>query len=175
VTDTAMTQETPASTANRDLIRQFLTFSVAGEMYGVELGATKEIIEYGTLTIVPLTPGFVRGIINLRGRVVPVIDLAARFGSPRTTVNRRTCIVIVELPNETLELGIMVDGVSEVLDFPLQEIETAPSFGAKIRADFIAGMALVKGRFLTLLKLERVLSIEEMSAMVEKFQQQPWQ
>ena len=124
-------------------IQQYLTFLLSGEMYAVGILNVKEIIEYGNLTEIPMMPAFIRGVINLRGSVVPVVDLAARFGHEQSLVGKRTCIVIVEVRQgeDRHDLGIMVDAVSEVLDIPGSEIEPPPAFGAKIRADFIFGIA----------------------------------
>jgi len=146
---------------------QYLTFALASELYAVGILNVKEIIEYGNLTEIPMMPTFIRGVINLRGAVVPVIDLAARFGGSTSTVQRRTCIVIVEMRQDDTkqDLGIMVDAVSEVLEIPGSEIEPPPAFGAKIRADFIAGMGKVNGKFVIILDIQRVLSIDEMATL----------
>ena len=146
---------------------QYLTFLLGGEMFAIGILNIKEIIEYGALTTVPMMPGFIRGVINLRGRVVPVVDLSARFGRSSTEVNRRTCIVIIEVATEgeKHDVGIVVDAVSEVLEIPASEIEPPPSFGAKIRADFISGMGKVAGKFVILLEVNKVLSIDEMTAL----------
>ena len=146
---------------------QYLTFSLVGEMFGVGILNVKEIIEYGNLTEIPMMPAFIRGVINLRGAVVPVIDLSARFGGKPNEVGRRTCIVIVEVPDEDTrhDIGIIVDAVSEVLEIPASEIEPAPSFGAKIRADFIFGMGKVVGKFVILLDIDKVLSVEEIAML----------
>jgi purine-binding chemotaxis protein CheW len=144
---------------------QYLTFALTGEMYAVGILNVKEIIEYGNLTEIPMMPAFIRGVINLRGAVVPVVDLAARFGGAASQIGKRTCIVIVEMQqgDAKQDLGIMVDAVSEVLEIPGSEIEPPPAFGAKIRADFIAGMGKVSGKFVILLDIQRVLSVEEMA------------
>ncbi|MFZ2853031.1 MAG: chemotaxis protein CheW [Rhodocyclaceae bacterium] len=146
---------------------QYLTFLLGGEMFGVGILNVKEIIEYGNLTEIPMLPAFIRGVINLRGSVVPVIDLAARFGGQSTEIGRRTCIVIVEVPDEDMrhDIGIMVDAVSEVLDIPGNEIEPPPAFGARIRADFIFGMGKVAGKFVILLDIDRMLSVEEIALL----------
>ncbi len=147
--------------------QQYLTFALGGEMFAVGILNVREIIEYGNLTEIPMMPGFIRGVINLRGAVVPVIDLLSRFGGKASEVQRRTCIVIVEMrvDNVKQELGIMVDAVSEVLEIPPSEIEPPPSFGAKIRADFIAGMGKVDGKFVIILQIDRVLSVDEMARL----------
>jgi len=154
---------------------QYLTFLLGGEMFAVGILNVKEIIEYGHLTEIPMMPTFIRGVINLRGSVVPVIDLAARFGGKPTEVSRRTCIVIVEVSDEfggsvgeqvtRHDIGIMVDAVSEVLDIPGSEIEPPPTFGARIRADFIFGMGKVGGKFVIILNINKVLSIDEIAQL----------
>ena len=146
---------------------QYLTFALGSEMFAVGILNVKEIIEYGNLTEIPMMPAFIRGVINLRGSVVPVIDLAARFGGSQTEVGRRTCIVIVEVEDEDAkhDIGIMVDAVSEVLDIPGSEIEPPPAFGAKIRADFIFGMGKVAGKFVIILNINKVLSVEEIALL----------
>ena len=148
-------------------IQQYLTFLLSGEMYAVGILNVKEIIEYGQLTEIPMMPAFIRGVINLRGSVVPVVDLAARFGHAQSEIGKRTCIVIVEVSQEDSkhDLGIMVDAVSEVLEVSSADIEPAPAFGAKIRADFIAGMAKINGKFVIILDIQRVLSVDEMATL----------
>lgn len=147
--------------------QQFLTFTLGSEMFAVGTLSVKEIIEYGQLTEVPMMPDFIRGVINLRGAVVPVIDLGARFGRGETKITRRTCIVIIEVPtgDEKQDIGVVVDAVSEVLEIPSSEIEPPPAFGAKIRTDFIQGMGKVNGKFVILLDVGRVLSVEEISTL----------
>ena len=146
---------------------QYLTFNVGSEMFAVGILNVKEIIEYGNLTEIPMMPSFIRGVINLRGAVVPVIDLGARFSGKVSAVQRRTCIVIVEVQqdDEKHDIGIMVDAVSEVLDIAGSEIEPPPSFGARIRADFIAGMGKINGKFVVLLDVNRILSIDEVAVV----------
>lgn len=148
-------------------VQQYLTFALGSEMFAVGTLSVKEIIEYGQMTVVPMMPDFIRGVINLRGSVVPVIDLAARFGRGETAVTRRTCIVIVEVPNEesTQDIGVVVDAVSAVLEIAPADIEPVPAFGAKIRSDFIAGMGKVAGRFVILLEVGKVLSIDEIATL----------
>jgi purine-binding chemotaxis protein CheW len=150
-----------------DAPSQYLTFALGGEMFAVGILNVKEIIEYGHLTEIPMMPAFIRGVINLRGSVVPVIDLSARFGGKVTELSRRTCIVIVEVADEDTrhDIGIMVDAVSEVLDIPGSEIEPPPSFGAKIRADFIFGMGKVAGTFVIILNINKVLSVDEIAQL----------
>jgi len=146
---------------------QYLTFVLGGEMFALAILNIKEIIEFGSVTEVPMMPAFIRGVINLRGSVVPVVDLSARFGRNKTEVSRRTCIVIIEVQgSETkLDIGVMVDSVSEVLEIPHSEIEPPPAFGAKIRVDFIQGMGKVAGKFVIILDADQVLSVDELSIL----------
>ena len=154
---------------------QYLTFNLGSEMFAVGILNVKEIIEYGNLTEIPMMPSFIRGVINLRGAVVPVVDLSCRFGHQPSEVQRRTCIVIVEVTQEDAkhDIGIMVDAVSEVLEIGVKDIEPPPSFGAKIRADFIAGMGKVAGKFVIILQIGRVLSVDEMAMLANVAQASP--
>lgn len=147
--------------------QQFLTFLLGGEPFAISILVVKEIIEYGALTSVPMMPEFIRGVLNLRGQVLPVIDLAARFGRTPAQVGRRTCIVIIEMDNdgEKQDVGVVVDSVSEVMDIADDMIQPAPAFGAKIRVDFINGMVEVDGRFIIILDVDRVLSLDEMALL----------
>ena len=146
---------------------QYLTFMLNQEVFAIGILAVKEIIEYGKLTQVPMMPACIRGVINLRGAVVPVMDLAVRFGRAPSVVTKRTCIVIVELVacGERRDVGVIVDAVNEVLDIPATDIEPAPAFGAGLRVDFIQGMGKIGTRFVILLNLEHVLSIDEITAL----------
>lgn len=150
-------------------VQQFLTFTLGSEMFAVGTLSVKEIIEYGQLTEVPMMPSFIRGVINLRGAVVPVIDLSARFGRAATEITRRTCIVIIEVPSgeDKQDIGVVVDSVSEVLEIPAGDIEPPPAFGAKIRTDFIYGMGKVAGKFVILLDVGKVLSVDEIASLAK--------
>jgi purine-binding chemotaxis protein CheW len=149
--------------------KQYLTFMLGGEMFSISILCIKEIIWYAGVTEVPMMPACIRGVINLRGAVVPVMDLSARFGKPTTPVSKNTCIVIIEVETqvegERQNMGIVVDAVQAVLEIPSAEIEPAPSFGAKIRTDFIEGIGKVNGKFVILLNVNQVLSSEEIGAM----------
>lgn len=147
--------------------RQVLTFQLAGETFAIGIEAIREILEYIPVTEVPLMPAFIRGVMNLRGTVVPVIDLSLRFGRSATSIKRRTCSVIIEVEFEgqCQTIAVLVDAVHEVLDIPLTEIEPPPQFGSKIRADFIQGMARVNQHFVILLQVDKVLSVEEMALL----------
>ncbi|NMG36953.1 chemotaxis protein CheW [Azoarcus sp. TTM-91] len=149
--------------------RQYLTFTLNGEMYAVETLSVKEIIEYGAPTVVPMMPASVRGVINLRGAAVPVFDLGIRFNTGPTEAQRRSCIIIVEsIDGEDGTgghvFGLIVDAVNAVLEISAADIEPPPAFGASIRSDFIAGMGKVDGRFVILLEIGRVLSADELAA-----------
>lgn len=146
---------------------QYLIFTLRKEMFAIEILNIKEILEYNQLTRVPMMPDYIRGVINLRGAVVPVVDLSARFGEKQSDVSKRTCIVIVEVTTHEgrLDIGVMVDAVSEVLEISNTEIEPPPNFGARIRADFIAGMGKVDDNFVIVLNVNSVLSVEELSFM----------
>lgn len=151
---------------------QYLTFLLDKEMFAIGILSIKEIIEYGQVTTVPMMPNFVRGVINLRGQVVPVIDLQARFGRPSSVVGKRSCVVIVEVQlsaeQEQHVIGVIVDSVSEVLAIPPTQIERAPQFGAKIRPDFISGMGKIDDKFVIILNVDKVLSVDELSALTER-------
>ena len=155
--------------AGKDGPQQYLTFMLGGEMFAVGILNVKEIIEYGSVTPVPMMPPFIRGVINLRGAVVPVIDLSSRFGNPPSEITRRTCIVIIEVHQgeESQGVGIIVDAVVNVLEIPAGDIEPPPSFGARIRTDFITGMGKLNGRFVIILDLDKVLSVEEISLLTQ--------
>lgn len=146
---------------------QYLTFKLGREMFAIGIRNIREIIEHGNLTTVPMMPEFVRGVLNLRGSVVPVIDLAARFGRGAGGSNRRSCIVIVEVEGQSglQEIGVIVDEVSEVLEIPPSEVEPPPSFGTRIRTDFISGMGKVHGGFVIMLNVQRVLDVDEIAAL----------
>lgn len=146
---------------------QYLTFMLAQETYAVGILRIKEIIEHSQLTAVPMMPASIRGVINLRGRVVPVIDLMTRFGKGQTAPGKRTCIVILEVESdgEDQDIGIMVDAVNEVLDIPASEIEPPPGFGASVKTDFIKGMGKVNGKFVIMLDVDHVLSMTEMAQL----------
>jgi purine-binding chemotaxis protein CheW len=149
--------------------KQYLTFMLGGEMFSIDILCIKEIIWYASLTEVPMMPACIRGVINLRGAVVPVMDLSSRFGKPSTPVSKSTCIVIIEVATqvegERQNMGVVVDSVQAVLEIPASEIEPPPSFGAKIRPDFIEGIGKVNGKFVILLNVDRVLSSQEIGQM----------
>lgn len=148
---------------------QYLIFTLNGESFALDILQIREIIEFGQHTSVPMMPSMVRGVINLRGAVVPVIDLSARFGRGQTPVASHTCIVILEIDNgDGLQIvGVIVDSVTEVLEIPASAIEPAPTFGTHIRTDFILGMGRLGERFVIVLDAEKVLSFEDMTVLAE--------
>ncbi|QFY41532.1 purine-binding chemotaxis protein CheW [Candidatus Methylospira mobilis] len=151
--------------------QQYLTFTLKGDVFAIGILNIEEIIEYGQLTELPRMPLFIRGVIDLRGAAVPVVDLNACFGKEKSTITRRSCIVIVEVAHadETRVVGVLVDAVSAVLDIPADEIEPAPRFGSSINADYIAGMAKVDGKFVVVLNIGgAVLSLDEVAQVVTR-------
>ncbi len=158
-------------------IDQYLTFMLGGETFAIGILAIKEIMEYTAPTQVPMMPSHVRGVINLRGAVVPVIDMDVLFGREPAAATRRSCIVIVEIgTGEACRVvGVMVDAVNAVLEIPASSIEPPPSFGARIRSDFIRGMGKVEGRFVVILDVDQVITVEDPLAAVPapESQQQP--
>lgn len=146
---------------------QYLTFSLGHDVFAVGILVIKEIIQFGQLTTVPMMPGYIRGVINLRGAVVPVIDLHVRFGRSAAPVGKRTCIVIIEVAQdgESHDIGLMVDAVSAVIDIPDEQIEPPPAFGSTVRTDFIAGMGKVDDKFVIIIDVGRTFSMGELSAM----------
>lgn len=147
---------------------QYLSFYLAGEEYALGILKVKEIIEYDTLTSVPRTPPFIRGVINLRGSVVPVIDLAIKFGLPESLITKWTCIVIVEIDfdGEQIVMGLLADSISQVIDLQPDEIEVPPSFGTKVDVDYLLGMGRSGKKFVLILDIDRVLSNKELQAAV---------
>jgi purine-binding chemotaxis protein CheW len=142
---------------------QYLSFTLAGGDYAVGILQVKEILQYEGVTRVPSVPPSVRGVLNLRGAVVPVVDLAVKFGLPATPVTNRTCVLIVEasLEGERTVMGVIADAVREVLELGPQDIEPAPAFGTRVRVDFLMGMAKAGKGFVLLLDLDRVISAGE--------------
>jgi purine-binding chemotaxis protein CheW len=146
---------------------QYLTFSLSGGEYAIAVLRVREIIEHESVTRVPSTPAFVRGVINLRGSVVPVVDLARKFGLAESPVTKRTCIVIVEVESDggRLVMGVLADAVNQVVEFRPEEIEAPPSFGVPVRVDFLRGLGKLGGAFVLILDTDRVLSAGELAAV----------
>lgn len=145
----------------------YLAFMLRSEIFAIDILRIREIIEYSPPTPVPMMPPSLQGVINVRGAVVPVVDLAVRFGWQPTGVGRRTCIVIVEIEHQETRhvLGLVVDKVNAVTEIKNDEIDLPPAFGASINSDFITGMARVDGKFVIVLNIARTLTIEEMAVV----------
>lgn len=165
----ALVKAAPAALSKTAEQQQYLTFALGGEMFALAILSVKEILEYGGMTVVPMMPECIRGVINLRGAVVPVIDLGCRFGRKATEVSRRTCVVIVEVDagEGHQDVGVIVDAVSEVLEIQPGDIEPTPAFGAKIRTDFIQGMGKISGEFVIILDVNKVLSLDDLALLGE--------
>ncbi len=148
---------------------KYLTFTLAGEEYGISILKVKEIIGMLPITTVPQTPPYVKGVINLRGKVIPVVDLRRKFGMDPMEYTERTCIIVVEIAGlvKTIPMGIVVDSVSEVLNIKSADIEETPSFGNRLDTDYILGMAKVGGGVKILLDIDRVMSADEMASLVQ--------
>jgi purine-binding chemotaxis protein CheW len=146
---------------------KYLTFTLANEDYGLEILKVREIIGMMDITQVPQTPEYVKGVINLRGRVIPVIDLRLKFGLESAEYGERTCIIVVEVQSEMgpVQMGVVVDSVSEVLNINGDDIEPPPSFGSRLNTQFILGIAKAKGTIKILLDIDRVLNSEEMAGI----------
>jgi len=146
---------------------KYLTFNLAGEEYGIGILKVKEIIGIITITTVPQTPSHVKGVINLRGKVIPVVDLRLKFGLPSMDYTERTCIIVIEISkdNSRILIGILVDSVSEVLNIKGADIEDTPNFGARLNTDYILGMAKTGGKIKILLDIDRVMSAEDVVAL----------
>lgn len=169
--NTSTTETTPASVAG-DVARvqdmdstKYLTFFIDDKILGINIHTVKEIIEYSGVTQVPLTSAHIHGVLNLRGNIVPVINLAERVGIAAREISTRSCIVIVEVKdNDTkMDIGIVVDSVNEVLDVVVRDIESAPSFGSEVQAEYIEGMSEYGNNFIVLLNIVKVLDIDELS------------
>ena len=146
---------------------QYLTFKLDEEVFALGIDKVREVLDYTSVTKVPQTPDFMRGVINLRGSVVPVVDMRLKFGMAKTEKTVNTCIIIVEinLEGETTVLGALADSVQEVLDLEPQQIEPAPNIGTKLRTEFIRGMGKRGEQFIIILDIDKVFSGEELSAV----------
>ena len=143
---------------------QYLTFRLGEEVFGLQIAKVREVLDYTSVTRVPQTPAFMRGVINLRGTVVPVVDMRLKFGLEETDWTVNTCIIIVEveLDNETTILGALADSVQEVMELGPEQIEPAPKIGTRLKTEFIKGMGKVAEKFVILLNIDRVFSSEEL-------------
>ena len=149
--------------------QQYLTFLLASEEYAISILKVKEIIEYDTVTTVPKTPRWVRGVINLRGSVVPVVDVGVKFGIEQSAVTRTTCIVIVEAfyEGQSSTIGVIADAVRQVIDLTVQDIHPVPEFGTRVNVDYLVGMAQLGKKFALLLDVDKVLSAGELLHLSE--------
>lgn len=148
---------------------QYLTFKVSGETLGISIDDVKEIIEVGNITRVPMTPKFIRGVINLRGNVVALIDLSLRMELDASELGKRSCIILVEINSDETGInqivGMLVDQVEEILEISNKDVQSAPMFGSKLKTEFIQGMARVDNNFIILLEISKVLSVSELSQL----------
>jgi purine-binding chemotaxis protein CheW len=160
---TSASTSTVQNSQAQPVMQKFLTFFLASEEYGLEILKVQEIIGLMPITRVPRTPPFVRGVINLRGKVISVVDLRLKFGMPEKEATSETCIIVVQ--SAGMEMGVMVDKVSEVLAIAAGEIEDAPSFGTAVNTDYILGIGKSQGKVKLLLDIERVLSTNELAAL----------
>ncbi|BDV42464.1 chemotaxis protein CheW [Geotalea uraniireducens] len=154
------------SVASITEVRQYLTFKLADEVFAVDVAKVREILEYTSITKVPQTPGFMRGVINLRGSVVPVVDLRLKFGMSETEQTINTCIIVVEVlhEEETLILGALADSVQEVFELEPEQIEPAPRIGTKLNTDFILGMGKYGEQFIMILDIDKTFTSDELAS-----------
>jgi purine-binding chemotaxis protein CheW len=148
---------------------QYLTFLTAGEEYAISIVKVSEIVEYETVTTVPGAPAWIRGVTNLRGRVVPVVDLAVKFGLPASRITKFSCIVITEVTfqGENLTMGVLADSVSQVIDLSADEIEQTPPFGTRVKTEYLLGMGALGKKFCLILDIDKVLSADELLMVTE--------
>jgi purine-binding chemotaxis protein CheW len=153
---------------------QYLTFTLDDEVFGLAIGKVREVLDFTTVTKVPQTPAYMRGVINLRGSVVPVMDLRLKFGMSKTVKTVNTCIIIaeIEMEGETTILGALADSVKEVLDLEPEQIEPAPKIGSKLRTEFIRGMGKHNEEFIIILDIDKVFSADEISAVQNVFKKE---
>ena len=151
---------------------QYLTFFIAGEEYAANILKVREVIEYDTLTAVPNTPVWIRGVVNLRGSVVPVVDLGVKFGLPASAISRFSCIVITEVDSddEKLTLGVLADSVSRVIEFSQNEIEEPPAFGTRVKIEYLLGLGAIGKKFCQILDIDKVLSADELLAVTDSLE-----
>ena len=155
-----------------DRAGKYLTFQLAQEEFGIRVLKVREIMGVQEITAVPQTPGHVKGVINLRGKVIPVIDIRLKFGLPQGEYGQRTCIIVAQVQGESgpLLMGVVVDGVSEVLNLAASEIEDTPDFGDGAAGQYLLGMAKVKGKVKILLDIDKVLSCQDLRKLAELIQ-----
>jgi purine-binding chemotaxis protein CheW len=146
---------------------QFLTFKLDEELFALDISKVREVLDFTTITKVPQTPDYMRGVINLRGSVVPVVDMRVKFGMQEAERTVNTCIIIVEvdMESENVVMGVIADAVQEVLDLEPEQVEPPPKIGTKLNSDFIRGMGKVNDRFLMILDIDRVFSCDDLAAL----------
>ena len=159
---------TPAHAHERS--GKYLIFHLGGEEFGARILKVREIIGLQDITVVPRTPSYVKGVINLRGKVIPVIDLRLKFGMPEADYTQRTCIIVVhaQVEDNTVLTGVVVDGVSEVLSIAAADIEDTPDFGGQAQAAYLLGMAKIKGKVKILLDIDQVLASRELILLMQE-------
>lgn len=158
------------STAEKDKTNQYLTFFLSDELYALEVSKVKEVLEYQNITRVPKTPEFMRGVINVRGGIVPVIDLRLKFNLPVKEQTVDTCIIVMDISinDEKITVGMIADSVLEVIEILPEEIDPTPKIGTKLDTDFIEGIGKRGDRFVIILQIDKVLTAEEISTMTEE-------
>lgn len=158
----------PEQTAAKVVV-QYLTFYTAGEEYAVNIGKVKEIVKYEAVTVVPNTPPWISGVTNLRGTVVPVVDLAVKFGLAPSGVSKLSCIIITEVlfQGETLTMGVLADSVCQVVELTDDDIEETPAFGTRVKTEYLLGMGPLGKKFCLILDIDKVLSADEFLAMTD--------
>ena len=166
----ALARISPVAERPPDATSQYLTFTLGTELFAVPIETIREVIEFHGLTRIPLAPAVVPGVLNLRGQVIPIVDLSVRFGRAPTVVGRRTCVIVVEMMFEDAmqPIGVIVDSVSEAREATSVQLEQRPAFGAGIRSDFVAGMLDVAGNFVIVLDVRNVLSMAELESLVSE-------
>lgn len=157
----------PAASKAEQRAGKYLTFQLGNEEFAIQVLCVREIMGVQEITAVPQTPGYVKGVINLRGKVIPVVDLRLKFGLPEMEYTQRTCIIVVQIQGEAdkLMIGVIVDAVSEVLTLQGSEIEDTPDFGSGVATPYLLGMAKIKGKVKILLDIDRLLSAQEVSGL----------
>ncbi len=155
------------SVADINEARQYLTFRLDDEVFALDVGQVREILDFSTITKIPQTPDFMRGVINLRGSVVPVVDMRLKFGMGCTEKTVNTCIVVVEVQfeGESTIIGALVDAVQEVFELEPSQIEPAPKIGTRLRTEFLKGMGKQDNRFIMILDIDKVFTMEELSVV----------
>ncbi len=152
---------------------QYLTFFTAGEEYAVVIAKVREIIEYDTVTTVPNTPSWISGVTNLRGKVIPVVDLAVKFGMQPSRISKFSCIIVTDVmfQGESITMGVLSDAVSQVIDLAADEIEKTPPFGTRVKNEYLLGMGVMGKKFCLILDIDKVLSADEVLTVTESVEE----